>query len=1325
MNVVDRLDRLLAARILVLDGAMGTMIQRHRLEERDFRGARFASHSHDLRGNNDVLVLTQPDVIAGIHRQYLEAGADIIETNTFNSNVVSQADYGLEPYVYELNLEAAKLARAAADEATARTPDRPRFVAGSIGPTNRTLSISPDVNDPAFRAITFDDLAAAYADQVSGLIDGGVDLLIVETIFDTLNAKAAIVAIEDVQAGKGVRLPLMLSVTITDRSGRTLSGQTLDAFYISVEHARPWSIGINCALGARDMRPYLEELARQADCWVSAYPNAGLPNAFGQYDEQPAETGDLLRDFAVSGFANILGGCCGTTPDHIAMVAKAVAGVAPRPRPSSLNAPGAPPPGEAAAALEDSLSSPRSAQAVHLTRLAGLEPLVIRPDSNFQMIGERTNVTGSKRFARLIKEDNFTAAAEVALEQVRGGANLVDVNMDEGMLDSEQAMTTFLHFIATEPEIARVPVMVDSSRWSVIEAGLKCVQGKAVVNSISMKEGEADFLHKARLVRRYGAAVVVMAFDERGQADTIARKVEICERAYRLLVEQAGFDPSDIIFDPNVLAVATGLEEHNAYAVNFLEAARLIKASCPGVKISGGISNLSFSFRGNDRVREAMHAAFLYHAIKAGLDMGIVNAGQLAVYEDIPADLLEHVEDVLFNRRDDATERLVTFAEQVKGAGTKREADLAWRDQPVEDRLSFALVHGVVNFIEQDAEEARQKLGAPLHVIEGPLMDGMKVVGDLFGAGKMFLPQVVKSARAMKRAVAYLEPFMETAAAGAPGGGAPDAVRDKSARGPREDSESASAGARADGGGAPDAVRDKSARGPREDSESASAGARADGGGAPSAVKEESARGPTRPRSAGRVLLATVKGDVHDIGKNIVGVVLGCNSYEVIDLGVMVPCDRILTEAAERNVDIIGLSGLITPSLDEMVFVAKEMERRQIRTPLLIGGATTSRQHTAVKIAPEYGAATVHVLDASRAVDVVSSLINPQQRDAFTASTRADQEKLREAYGAKRARPLLAYEAARANHLTTDWDELTLSVPWFVGRRVVEPTIADLIPFIDWTFFFAAWELKGRFPAILDHPEYGAAARDLYDHAQTLLARIAKEGLLRARGVYGFWPANAIGDDIAVYKDDARREELVRFHMLRQQEPIADGRPNRSLSDFVAPRESQAPDYIGAFAVTAGLGIDPVVKAFEAEHDDYSAIIVKALADRLAEAFAESLHAQARRDWGYGADEKLDQDDMRLEKYRGIRPAFGYPACPDHTEKDSLFRLLHAQEIGIELTESFAMMPAASVSGLYFSHPNAKYFNVGRIGRDQLVDYAARKGESLEEAERWLAPNLG
>jgi 5-methyltetrahydrofolate--homocysteine methyltransferase len=1240
--VFDTLRSLLERRILIIDGAMGTMIQRHKLTEADFRGSRFADHPCDLKGDSDILVLTQPDVISSIHHEYLAAGADLIETNTFGGTAVAQADYSLDAFAYEINLEGARLARAAADAWTAKTPDRPRFVAGAMGPTNRTLSISPDVNNPAFRAISFDGLRAAFEVQVRGLIDGGADVLLLETIFDTLGAKAAIVAIENVFEEKGVRLPLMISVTITDRSGRTLSGQTVDAFYVSIRHAQPFSVGINCALGARDMRPYMADLARIAECYVTSYPNAGLPNAFGEYDEQPAETATLLKDFATSGFVNMLGGCCGTTPEHIAAVAQAVEGVAPRPLPSRsylTSAIGTP--GEAA-----SLDSAAPREEWH-SQFAGLEVLTIRPESNFQMIGERTNVTGSARFARLIKSGNYTEAVGVAVEQVRGGANMIDVNMDEGMLDSEQAMTTFLNFIATEPEIARVPVMIDSSRWTVLEAGLKCVQGKGVVNSISLKEGEDDFLRKARTVRRYGAGVVVMAFDETGQADTVERKVQICQRAYKLLVEQAGFDPTDIIFDPNILAIATGLEEHNDYAVNYIEALKIIKTTCPGVKISGGVSNLSFSFRGNDVVREAIHSAFLYHAIKAGMDMGIVNAGQLVVYEDIPKDLLEHVEDIIFNRRPDATERLVQFADRVKGSGTKREQDLAWRDATVEARLSHALVHGVVDFIEADVEEARHKYEEPLHIIEGPLMDGMKVVGDLFGAGKMFLPQVVKSARAMKKAVAYLLPYMEE--------------------------------------------------------------------------RKRLTGGNT---AQGRILMATVKGDVHDIGKNIVGVVLGCNNYEVIDLGVMVPAAKILDAAIEHKADIIGLSGLITPSLDEMAFVAREMTRRGFTTPLLIGGATTSKQHTAVKIAQEYTGPVVHVLDASRAVDVVSNLIGPN-RTEFDQANRVTQAEIRESYATRRQKPLLTYAEARANRMAIDWDNHVIASPWFVGRRYLDDVpLGEIAQYIDWTFFFSAWELKGRFPAILEHPTYGAAARELYENAKTLLKQIIDDKLLAARGVYGFWPANTIGDDIVVYADDSRRSELTRLPMLRQQEVIADRRPNRSLADFIAPLETGVPDYIGMFAVTAGLGADDLARSFERDHDDYNAIMVKALADRLAEAFAEYVHAKARRDWGYGENERLSNEDLVAEKYRGIRPAYGYPACPDHTEKRKLFDLLDAERQGLTLTDSFAMLPAASVSGLYFSHPEAKYFNVGRIGRDQIESYAARKGVSLETAERWLGPNL-
>jgi 5-methyltetrahydrofolate--homocysteine methyltransferase len=1216
-----RLAALMAERILVLDGAMGTMLQRQGLDEAAFRGSRFASHPRDLRGNNDVLALTQPAVVAAVHHAYLEAGADVIETNTFTASAVSQADYGLEGCVYELNRAAAELAVGAARDWSARTPERPRFVAGSIGPTNRTLSISPDANDPALRALSFEELRAAYAEQARGLVDGGVDALLVETIFDTLNAKAAIVAIQDVLEAAGLDLPLLLSVTITDRSGRTLAGQTLDAFWVSVEHARPLAVGLNCALGAAEMRPHLAELHRVSTVRVSCHPNAGLPNAFGDYEEQPETTARLLREFAESGFVNLVGGCCGTTPDHIRAVADAVRGLPPR----SL-----PPPG------------PR------YTRFAGLEALTIRPDSNFQMIGERTNVTGSARFARLVKAGQYAEATEVALDQVRGGANILDVNMDEALLDSEEAMTRFLNLIATEPEIARLPVMIDSSKWSVIEAGLRCVQGKPIVNSLSLKDGEAEFLRRARLVRRYGAGVVVMAFDERGQADTVARKVEICQRAYRLLTETAGLDPSDVIFDPNILAVATGIEAHAGYAVAFIEAIRIIKATCPGVKVSGGVSNLSFAFRGHQVVREAMHAAFLYHAIRAGLDMGIVNAGQLAVYEDIPPDLLTHVEDVLLDRRPDATERLVELARTVEGGGVARQADLTWRREPVAARLAHALVHGVLDHIDEDVEEARRLHGRPLAVIEGPLMDGMRIVGDLFGAGKMFLPQVVKSARVMKRAVAYLEPFMDAE---------------------------------------------------RTTGEAAQARA--------------------------TVVLATVKGDVHDIGKNIVGVVLGCNGYRVVDLGVMVPCDRILETALDQKADMIGLSGLITPSLEEMVFVAREMTRRGFTIPLLIGGATTSRQHTAVKIAPEYGQATVHVLDASRAVSVVASLLDPRQRPRFEQENRAAQERARAAHAGRAAEPLLTYEAARANRLRLAWRAEDVPVPAFTGRRVLaDVPLEPLVRCIDWTFFFSAWELKGRFPQILEHPEQGPAARALHDDAQHLLRRIIDERLLTARGVYGFWPAHQEGDDIVLFADSGRRRELVRFTMLRQQAVLADGKPNRSLADFVAPRETGLPDHVGAFAVTAGLGLDSLVARFEQARDDYHAIMAKALADRLAEAFATHLHAEGRREWGHGSSEPLPPEDLLAERHRGIRPAFGYAACPDHSEKFKLFDLLDARAIGLELTESGAMRPAASVSGLYLAHPEARYFVVGRIGRDQMEAYAARKGRPLAEVEGWLAPHL-
>jgi 5-methyltetrahydrofolate--homocysteine methyltransferase len=1224
-QVRARLEQLLEQRILVLDGAMGTMCQAYELGEEDYRSGVFEDHLRPLKGNHDVLSLSRPEVIAEIHDAFLEAGADILETNTFNSTAVSQADYGLEHMARKLNAGAARLARRVADHWTRRTPDKPRFVAGAIGPTNKTLSMSPRVDQPAYRAIRFDELKAAYAEQVRGLVEGGVDLLLVETIFDTLNAKAVIVAIEEVFEELGVRLPLMLSVAITDASGRTLSGQTVDAFWYSVRHARPLAVGINCSLGAEDMRPWVADLARVADTHVLSYPNAGLPNAFGQYDEAPETTAGLLREFAESGLVSLLGGCCGTTPEHIRRIVQAVEGLPPRPLPE----PTAP-----------------------ITRFTGLETLTIRQDSNFQMIGERTNVTGSARFRKLIKAGDFDAALAVALDQVRNGANLLDVNMDEGLLDSEACMTTFLDLIATEPEIARIPIVIDSSKWSVLLAGLKCVQGKCLVNSISLKEGEQDFLDKARLLRRYGAGVIVMAFDEQGQATSVERKVEICERAWKLLTEQAGLPPEDIVFDPNILAVATGIEEHDGYAAAFIEAAGILRERCPGCHVSGGVSNLSFSFRGNDVVREAMHSAFLYHAFRAGMDMGIVNAGQLQLYEDIPTELLEHVEDILFVRRSDATERMIAYAEQVRSQGKERKVDLAWRDAPVEMRLEHALVHGVVDHIVEDTEEARLKLGRPLEVIEGPLMDGMKVVGDLFGAGKMFLPQVVKSARAMKKAVAYLEPFLE-------------------------------------------------------------------------AEKAEREAAGEAGRQQGRVVLATVKGDVHDIGKNIVGVVLACNGYDVVDLGVMVPAEKILQAAREHRAHLIGLSGLITPSLDEMVSVAEDMKRRGLDLPLLIGGATTSRQHTAVRIAPAYEHPVVHVQDASRAAAVVSALLDPTRRDELDRSNREDQERLREQFAGRRTRQLHDWAAARANALKLEWRRKDLPQPAFTGRRVVEDvTVSELAPYIDWTFFFSAWGLKGRYPGILEHPEQGPAARELYDNARAMLERIEREGLLGLRGVYGFWPAHSEGEDIVVFPRECCSDELVRFPMLRQQAVPADGRPNLCLSDFVAPRESGLCDHVGAFAVTAGIGADELCRRFEAEQDDYSSILVKALADRLAEAFAEWLHEHVRREWGYAEGEALSNEDLIAERYRGIRPAFGYPACPDHTPKRQLFDLLDAPAVGITLTESLAMLPAASVSGLYLAHPESRYFGLGPIGRDQVADYARRAGMGVEEAERWLRPSL-
>jgi 5-methyltetrahydrofolate--homocysteine methyltransferase len=1202
---VDRahpLTALLAERIVILDGAWGVLLQGRGLSEGGFRGDRFADHPRDVKGNPDLLNLTQPEIVSELHDAYFEAGADITTTNTFTATSIGQADYALQDAVYEMNVEGARLARASADR-------HGGFVAGSLGPLNITLSMSPKVDEASFRTVSFDQVYDAYAEQIGALRDGGVDLLLIETIFDTLNAKAAIAAAMDVAP----ELARWISVTIVDRSGRTLSGQTIEAFWTSIEHAEPMIVGVNCSLGATEMRPYIESLARVASVPTSCYPNAGLPNAFGGFDETPETTSSLLGEFARAGLVNVVGGCCGTTPEHVRMIADIVREL-----------------------------RPREIQAVdeRPTTFSGLEPFRITPETGFVMVGERTNITGSAKFRRLIESGDFQSGVDVALEQVRSGANVIDVNMDADLLDSEKAMTTFLNLIATEPEIARVPIMIDSSKWSVLEAGLKCVQGRGIVNSISLKEGEDDFLAKARRIRRYGAAVVVMAFDEEGQAGTVDRKIGICERAYGLLQSEAGYDPSDIIFDPNILAIATGMEEHSDFAKAFIEATREIKRRCPGSKVSGGVSNLSFSFRGNEPVRQAIHSAFLYHARAAGLDMAIVNAGQLPVYDDIPKDLLEHVEDIIFNRRPDATERMVAFADTVKGGGVVREQDLSWRDGPVEQRLSHALVHGIVDFIEEDTEEARQAYDRPLEVIEGPLMDGMKIVGDLFGAGKMFLPQVVKSARAMKRAVAYLEPYMEA--------------------------EKRSLG---------DAAR-----------------------------------------AQAKVVLATVKGDVHDIGKSIVGVVLGCNNYAVIDLGVMAPADLILDTAIQEGCDIVGLSGLITPSLDEMVNVAAEMERRGMDLPLLIGGATTSRQHTAVRIAPKYSQQTIHVIDASRVVGVVSSLLNPERKIELDRQNRELQETLRRQHAEREKTPLLPYRKAREHRPEIGWRAEDLPVPSFTGTRVVEPALADLRGTIDWTFFFTAWELKGRFPAILDHPAHGAAARELYEHATELLDQIEAEALLQAKGVFGFWPANAEGDDIVL-------DNGVVFPMLRQQTDTGDDRPNRSLADFVAPAETGLRDHIGAFAVTAGLGLDDVVKRFEADHDDYHAIMAKALADRLAEAFAEHLHQEARIAWGYQL-ERQPNDELISERYRGIRPAFGYPACPDHSQNRRLFDLLDAREIGIDLTESCAMTPAASVSGLYFAHAQARYFNVGRIAKDQLEDYARRQGESITEAERWLRPNL-
>ena len=1208
-------------RILVLDGAMGTMIQQLKLDEAAFRGARFKDWPHDLRGNNDLLILTQPDAIRDIHLQYFMAGADIVETNTFSCTTIAQADYGMESLVAELNREGARLAREAANEAEKRDGRR-RFVAGALGPTNRTASISPDVNNPGFRAVTFDELRIAYRDATVALIEGGADIILVETIFDTLNAKAALAGVDEAFEQTGDALPVMISGTITDLSGRTLSGQTPTAFWHSLRHAKPFSIGLNCALGAREMRAHIAEIGRIADTFVCAYPNAGLPNEFGLYDESPEYMASLVGEFADSGLVNVVGGCCGTTPGHIAAIAERVTGVRPR----------------------------VVAQVAPLLRLSGLEPFTLTPDIKFVNVGERTNVTGSAKFRKLIKAGDYAAALDVARDQVINGAQIIDVNMDEGLLDSQKAMVEFLNLVAAEPDIARVPVMVDSSKFEVIEAGLKCLQGKAVVNSISLKEGEEKFIEQAKICKRHGAAVVVMAFDEQGQADTKARKVDICVRAYDVLVNKVGFAPEDIIFDPNVFAVATGIEEHDNYGVDFIEATREIRERCPHAHVSGGVSNLSFSFRGNEPVREAMHSVFLYHAIGVGMDMGIVNAGQLAVYEEIDAELREACEDVVLNRRKDATERLLALAERFKGqAGEIKGKDLAWREQPVAKRLEYALVNGVTEFIDVDVEEARLAAAKPLDVIEGPLMAGMNIVGDLFGAGKMFLPQVVKSARVMKQAVAWLMPFMEAEKAG-------------------------------------------------------------------------------QRQSAGKILMATVKGDVHDIGKNIVGVVLACNNYEIVDIGVMVPAAKILETARRENVDAIGLSGLITPSLDEMCFVAAEMEREGFDIPLMIGGATTSRVHTAVKIHPNYAKGqAVYVTDASRAVGVVQSLLSPTMRETTVANLRAEYARVAEAHARAEAdKQRLPLARARANAFKTDWAAYAPSKPSFTGARVFSSyDVGELVDYIDWTPFFQTWELKGRFPALLDDAKQGAAARQLYDDAQAMLKRIVEERWFNPKAVIGFWPANAVGDDIRLYTGESRADALATFFTLRQQLSKRDGKPNMALADFVAPHGVK-PDYIGGFVVTAGAEEEKIAARFAKANDDYGSIMVKALADRIAEAFAERMHERVRREfWGYAADETLTNEQRIAEDYRGIRPAPGYPAQPDHSEKGTLFKLLEAERrIGVSLTESFAMQPGSSVSGLYLAHPDAFYFGVAKVERDQVEDYAARKAMSVAEVERWLAPIL-
>ncbi|OQX35775.1 MAG: methionine synthase [Oceanospirillales bacterium LUC14_002_19_P2] len=1214
----------LANRILILDGAMGTMIQEHKLEEADYRGERFEDWPSDLKGNNDLLSLTQPAIIEGIHRAYLEAGADILETNTFNATPVAMADYGMEGHVSDINRESARLARKVAKAMTLETPDKPRFVAGVLGPTSRTASISPDVNDPGFRNTSFDELAEGYREATRALIEGGADIILIETVFDTLNAKAAIFAVQDVYAELGFELPIMISGTITDASGRTLSGQTTEAFWNSVSHAKPISIGLNCALGAEELRPYVLELATKANTYVSAHPNAGLPNEFGEYDETPEQMADIVEEFARSGLVNIIGGCCGTSPEHIAEIARRMTSLSPR----------------------------RIPEIPVACRLSGLEPFNITADSLFVNVGERCNITGSAAFKRLIKAEDYDTALDVARTQVENGAQFIDINMDEGMLDSLQAMIRFLNLIASEPDISRVPIMIDSSKWEIIETGLKCIQGKGIVNSISLKEGEDNFREQALLCKRYGAAVVVMAFDETGQADTEERKNAICQRSYKILVNELYFPPQDIIFDPNIFAVATGIDDHNNYAVDFINSTRFIKVNLPHAMISGGVSNVSFSFRGNNPVREAIHAVFLYHAIRAGMDMGIVNAGQLAIYEDIPEELRNCVEDVVLNRNDGATEALLAIADKYRGDGSteKSEEDQAWREWPVNKRLEHALVKGITTYITEDTEAARLEASRPIEVIEGPLMDGMNIVGDLFGEGKMFLPQVVKSARVMKQAVAHLVPFIE-----------------------------------------------------------------------------EEKDGKTE--SKGKVLMATVKGDVHDIGKNIVGVVLQCNNYKVIDLGVMVPCEKILQTARDENVDIIGLSGLITPSLDEMVHVASEMERQSFDTPLLIGGATTSRAHTALKIEPCFKRdAVVYVPDASRSVSVATQLLSKTLKTDFVASVKAEYEKVRERNANRRPKAeRRPYDTLHTYKIPIDWQGYQPPKPAFLGRRTLAVSLATLVDYIDWTPFFITWDLHGKYPKIFDDQVVGTEARKLFDDAQAMLQTLISEDKIQARAVIGFWPASQVDhDDIVLYTDESRTEELARLHHLRQQTQKGPGKPNASLSDFVAPCDTGIEDYVGGFVVTAGIGAEELAKSFEDAHDDYNSIMVKALADRLAEALAEYMHERVRQEyWGYCADEKLSNTELIKEAYRGIRPAPGYPACPDHTEKATLFRLLDAeQETSVSLTEHFAMFPTASVSGWYFSHPDSNYFAIGKIDRDQVESYAERKSITIEEAERWLAPNL-